>query len=114
MLQGEFSTAANDHIRPVTPTIADKASFEDFLETPKNMRLFVRGSVGLTMADELIHILPHGAPGCYSRFHGADVWMDQRLVQPVSVHEEALFDTDKSLRSSPWSFAESYVESTDP
>lgn len=90
-LQGEFSAAAIDHIRRVAPRIADKESFEAFIGTPKNMRLFVRGYVGFAMADHLFRSLPFGAPGFYSGFHGADVWMNQRLVQPVSILEEALF-----------------------
>ncbi|KAL8953268.1 MAG: hypothetical protein Q9222_000873 [Ikaeria aurantiellina] len=96
---GEFNSTAMDHIRRVAPTVTDKNGLERFLETPKNMRLFVRGYVGLAMADQLFRSLPHSAPGSYSGFHGTDVWMDQRLVQPVSLLEEALLWTDRSLIS---------------
>ncbi|KAL8838119.1 MAG: hypothetical protein Q9170_002260 [Blastenia crenularia] len=99
ILQREFSTAAIDHIRRVAPRMTNKESLESFLTTPKNMRLFVRGYVGFAIADQLFRSLPHSSPGSYSGFHGTDVWMDQRLVQPVSVLEEALLFGDRSMIS---------------
>ncbi|KAL8879399.1 MAG: hypothetical protein Q9198_002978 [Flavoplaca austrocitrina] len=96
-LQGELSAAAIDAVRRVAPTITDQGSFENFLRTPKNMRLFARGYVGFAIADQLFRNLPHSVPGSYSQFHGTDVWMDQRLVQPVAVLEETFLWADRSV-----------------
>ena len=101
-LQGDISTAATEYIRRVAPGIVDKRSFEGLLERPKNIRLFVRGYVGSVMADTLFRTLPHGTPGSCSRFSGTDVWMNGRLVQPVSVLEETLFKAGIVPRSTPW------------
>lgn len=65
----------------------DLESFERFLGTPKNMRLFVHGYVGFAMAENLFRSLSHDSVG----FHGADIWMDKKLVQPVSLLEQDLF-----------------------
>lgn len=59
--------------------------------TRKDIRLFVRGYVGFAMADHLFRSLPHTTPD--AGFHGADAWMDQQLVRPVAVLEEALLYT---------------------
>ncbi|KAL8668799.1 MAG: hypothetical protein Q9168_006580 [Polycauliona sp. 1 TL-2023] len=98
-LQGDISTAATEYIRRVAPGIVDKRSFEGLLERPKNIRLFVRGYVGSVMADTLFRTLPHGTPGSFSSFSGTDVWMNGRLVQPVSVLEETLFKADRTVVS---------------
>lgn len=89
-LHENFPAAAIDHIRRVAPSITDKESFEKFLRIPKNMRLFVRGYVGFAMADHLFRSLPYNTMGHLAGFHGTDVWMDQELVQPVSLLEETL------------------------
>lgn len=100
-LHRDFSQALSDRIRRVAPRIADKESLEIFLQTPKNMRLFVRGYVGFAIADQLFRSLPYTAPSFFSGFHGTDVWMDQRLVQPVSVLEETLLYAGECFLSHP-------------
>lgn len=87
-LEGEY----ND-IRRVTPRVVDCESYERFLGTPKNIRLFVRGYVGLTMTDHLFRNLPHDSVG----FHGADIWIDKKLVKPVSILEQALFGAGNEI-----------------
>ena len=94
-LQGEYSAANIEHIRRVAPMIVDVQSFGEFLETPKNMRLFVRGYVGFAVADHLFRSLPHISHGLSVDFHGVDVWMDEQLSQPLSFLERSLLYAGK-------------------
>ena len=105
--KGEFVTEAIEHIRRVAPGVADTESFEEFLRVPKNMRLFVRGYVGFAVADHLFRSLPYSTPESYTGFHGADVWMDRRLVEPVSVLEESLLYAGTDLERFQESLAKS-------
>lgn len=101
-IPGEFSREAINHIRRVLPLIESKNDLEEFLETPKHMRLFVRGYVGFAMADYLFRSLPHA----YAGFHDTDVWMNQHLVQPVATLEETLLRADRDLSSDPLKYAD--------
>ena len=96
-LQGDYSAATIDHIRRVAPMIVDVQSFAEFLETPKNMRLFVRGYVGFAVADHLFRSLPHNSHGLPVDFHGVDVWMDEQLAQSLSILERPLLYAGKLI-----------------
>ena len=78
-----------EDFRKVVPAVTDMSRF---LANTKNMRLFVRGFVSLTMAETLFRTLPY-------EFHpgtrGEDVWMDQDLARGVSVIETRLFNAGK-------------------
>ena len=76
-----------EYILRVAPAMKDVTGFIRFLGIPKNMRLFVRGYVGLVIANKIFRNLPHGSVG----FEGEDVWMNRNLVQPVSILERALY-----------------------
>lgn len=94
-LQGEYSPATIGHIRRVAPMIVDVQDFGKFLETRKNMRLFVRGYVGFAVADHLFRSLPYNSHGLSMDFQGVDVWMDEQLAQPLSILERSLLNAGK-------------------
>ena len=81
----EYSVSNIEEFRKVAPCFSD---FDRFIQAPKNLRLFVRGYVGLAMAEMLFRTLPHGPhPASY----GEDVWMDKELAQSVASIETSLF-----------------------
>lgn len=87
----EPAAGAIAEFRKVAPAVTD---FSRFLQTPKNMRLFVRGYVGLTMAEMLFRTLR-------TRTHlGSeveDIWMDRKLAHAVFRIENRLFDAGKPI-----------------
>ena len=87
--QLEFAAKMNDEFGMVVPGVTD---LPRFLQTPKNLRLFVRGYVGLAITIMLFHTLPSGShPGSF----GEDVWMDKELARGVFLVEDRLFNAGK-------------------
>lgn len=87
----ESAAGAIADFRKVAPAVTD---FSRFLQTPKNMRLFVRGYVGLIMAEMLFRTLPSGT---HLGSKGEDIWMDTKLARSVFLIEKRLFDAGKPI-----------------
>lgn len=83
-----YSLEAIGEFRKVSPGVSD---FERFLQTPKNLRLLVRGYVGLAIAESLFRTIPYG-PGPWP---GEDVWMDRELAHSFASIENSLFHSSK-------------------
>lgn len=90
----ESAAGAIADFRKVAPAVTD---FSRFLQTPKNMRLFVRGYVGLVMAEMLFRTLPTGT---HLGSEGEDIWMDRKLAHAVFRIENRLFHSDGKAVSS--------------
>lgn len=82
-----YSPEAIEEFRKVSPCISD---FEHFLQTPKNLRLLVRGYVGFAIAESFFRTFPY-APGTWPP--GKDVWMDRELAHGFASIETSLFDS---------------------
>ena len=81
-----------EEFRKVSPGVTD---FQRFLYKPKNVRLLVRGYVGLTIAESLFRTAPY-APNLGS--HGEDVWMNKELAHSFASVENSLFHSSKKPR----------------
>jgi hypothetical protein len=80
----DYSQTSIDEICKVAPCVSD---IQRFFQIPKNLRLFVRGYVGLAMAESLFRTLPYGPnPGLY----GEDAWMDKELALSMASIENSL------------------------
>ena len=81
----DLSSEMMDEFRRVAPAVTD---FSRFLQTPKNMRLFVRGYVSLVIAEMLFPTLPSEThPGS----RGEDIWMVKDLARSLFQIENNLF-----------------------
>ena len=79
----DYSQTSIDELCKVAPCVSD---IQRFFQTPKNLRLFVRGYVGLAMAESLFRTLPYGPnPGLY----GEDAWMDRELAHSMASIENS-------------------------
>ena len=86
--------------RKVTPGIFDIGRY---LRTPKNLRLFVRGFVGLVLAETLFRTLPERShPGSDAE----DIWMDKEIAHGVALIENSLFYAGTSSPSIAGTFAD--------
>ena len=86
----DYSVEAIEEFRQVAPGVSD---FQCFLQTPKNLRLVVRGCVGLAMTECLFRTIrygPHSGP------HGKDIWMDKELAHSFASIENSLFQSSKN------------------
>ena len=81
----DYPQASIDEFLKVAPSVSD---FQRFFQTPKNLRLFMRGYVGLAMAESLFRTLPYGP---HPVSYGEDVWMDRELAHSVASVENSLF-----------------------
>ena len=81
----DYPQASIDEFLKVAPSVSD---FQRFFQTPKNLRLFMRGYVGLAMAESLFRTLPYGP---HPVSYGEDVWMDRELAHSVASIENSLF-----------------------
>ena len=82
----EFTAEMSEYFQKVAPAVTD---FPEFLKTPKNLRLFVRGYVSLAVTELLFRTLPtHTRP----EPRGEDIWMDKELANGVVVIENSLFN----------------------
>lgn len=89
----EFAADMIEDFQKVAPAVTD---FPRFLQTPKNMRLFVRGYVSLAIGHMLFRTLPAGThPGS----GGQDIWMDRKLARGVVRIENSLFSAGKPIFS---------------
>ena len=86
-----FTAEVLEEFRKVAPAVTD---FPRFLQTPKNMRLFIRGYVSLAIAEMLFRTL---ATGTHSGSGGEDIWMDGELAHCVYLIENSLFYAGKSI-----------------
>lgn len=87
----EFTPEMIEEFRKVAPAVTD---FTRFLQTPKNMRLFVRGYVSLVIAETLFRTLPtatHYGSGA------EDIWMHRKLAHGVFAIENKLFYAGKPI-----------------
>ena len=93
-----------EEFHKVAPAVND---FPRFLQTPKNMRLFVRGYVSLAIAEMLFRTLPNNVhPGS----GGEDIWMDKEVAHGVFLIENSLFYAGK--RAFFW--CKSHTDGTPP
>ena len=84
-----YSAESIEEFRKVSPSVSD---FERFLQTPRNLRLLVRGYVGLAIAGSLFRTIPYAAdPGP----RGEDVWMDRELAHSFASIENSLSHSSK-------------------
>ena len=89
--QLEFAAEMNDEFEKVAPGVTD---LPRFLQTPRNLRLVVRGYVGLAITEMLFRTLPSGShPGSC----GVDVWMDKELAHSVFLVENRLSNAGKLI-----------------
>lgn len=96
-LSKAFSEAELQDAEKVVPNVTDLASFHRLLQLPKNMRLFVRGLVGLEMTESIFRAVPHDDSASFS---GQDIWMDKDLAFATATVEERFFYSGTcSLRS---------------
>ncbi len=86
-----YSVEAIEEFRKVSPGVSD---FQRFLQTPKNLRLLVRGYVGLAIAESLFRTIPY-APD--QGLHGEDVWMNRELAHSFALIENSLFHSSKKF-----------------
>lgn len=85
----DYPQASIDEFCKVAPYVSD---FLCFFQNPKNLRLFMRGYVGLAMAESLFRTLHYGPnPGSY----GEDAWMDRELAHGVASIENSLLYAGK-------------------
>lgn len=87
-----YSVETIEEFRKVSPGVLD---FQRFLQTPRNLRLLVRGYVGLAIAENLFRTTPY-APDPGSQ--GEDVWMDRELAHSFASIEHSLFHSSKESR----------------
>ena len=66
----DYSVEAVEEFQQVAPGISD---FQNFLQTPRNLRLLVRGCVGLVIAESFFRTIPYGPD---SSPYGEDVCLD--------------------------------------
>ena len=85
-----YSVENIDEFRKVSPGVSD---FQRFLQKPSNLRLLVRGYVGLTIAESFFRTIPY-APNPDS--DGEDVWMDRELAHSFASIENSLFHSSKN------------------
>ena len=85
-----YSVETIEEFRKVSPGITD---FQRFLHNPRNLRLIMRGYVGLAIAESLFRTIPH-APNAGS--HGEDVWMGKELAHSFASIEDSLFRSSKN------------------
>ena len=81
-----YSEKTIEEFRKVSPGVSD---FQRFLQKPKNLRLLVRGYVGLAIAENLFRTIP------YASDPGEDVWMDRELAHSFASIENSLFHSSK-------------------
>ena len=82
-----YSDAVMMDIYKVVPNLDN---FERFLQTPKDMRLFVRGFVGLAMTETIFRAVPYDSSVAFA---GQDVWMDKDLALATSTIEQRFYYT---------------------
>ena len=87
----EFTPEAIEEFQKVAPAVTD---FTRFLQTPKNMRLFVRGYVSLVIAETLFRTLPTAT---HSGSGAEDIWMHRKLAHGVFAIENRLFYAGKPI-----------------
>lgn len=87
----DLSGATMQEIRRVVP---GGSELDRFLHTPKNVRLFVRGWVGLVMSEMLFRTLPSGQ---HHGSQGKDLWMDQEIALSFLQMENTFFHAGESL-----------------
>ena len=88
----DYSVEAIEKFRQVAPDVSD---LQNFLQTPRNLRLLVRGCVGLAIAESFFRTIPYGPD---SSPYGEDVWMDRELAQGFASIENSLFHSGKNSR----------------
>ena len=81
-----FAAEVMNEFKKVAPGVRDVPSL---LQTSKNLRLFVRGYVGLVLADMIFRAWPSGTQ---PKSRG-EVWMDKDLAHGVFLIESRLFNT---------------------
>lgn len=85
-----------DDLRRVVPVAKDLGRF---LQSPKEVRLFVRGFVGLAITEMLIRTLPDDG---FSGPTTVDLWMDPQLAEAINIVEWYLFRSGMcSSRTAP-------------
>ena len=84
-----FAAEVMNEFRKVAPGVRDVPSL---LQTTKNLRLFVRGYVGLVLADMIFRAWPSGTQ---PKPRGEDVWMDKNLAHGVFLVESRLSNAGK-------------------
>ena len=84
-----FPAEVMNEFKKVAPGVRDVPSL---LQTSKNLRLFVRGYVGLVLADMIFRAWPSGMQ---PESRGEEVWMDKNLAHGVFLIESRLSSTGK-------------------
>ena len=85
----------------ISPGVSD---FQRFLQTVENLRLLVRGYVGLAIAESLFRTIPYAPdPGSC----GEDVWMNRELAHSFASIENSLFHSSKSYHVFDYSATDS-------
>ena len=86
VISQDYSEIEIRDIHKISPNVGD---FQRFLQVPKNMRLFIRGLVGLAMTDTVFRASEHGSPQVLA---GHDVWMDHDLAFAASAIEQRFYN----------------------
>ena len=86
----DYPLEAIEEFRQVAPGVSD---FQNFLQTPSNLRLLVRGFVGLAIAKSFFRTISYGPN---SSPYGEDVWMDRELAHGFASIENSLFHSSKN------------------
>ena len=84
-----YSVETIEEFRKVSPGVLD---FKRFLQTPRNLRLLVRGYVGLAIAENIFRTTPYASDLGSQR---EDVWMDRELAHSFASIENRLFHSSK-------------------
>ena len=84
-----FAAEVMNELKKVAPGVRDVPGL---LQTSKNLRLFVRGYVGLVLADMIFRAWPSGMQ---PESRGEEVWMDKDLAHGVFMIESRLSNTGK-------------------
>lgn len=87
----ELAAEMNHEFEKIAPGVTDLPSF---LQTPKNLRLFIRGYISLAIAEMLFRTLPSGS---HYGSCGEDVWMDKELAHGVLLVENRLSNAGKLI-----------------
>ena len=77
----DLSRVSEEELKKIGPGIKH---FDKFLQQPKNLRLFIRAWVSLTMTEMLVRTLP--CSYC-SGSEAEDIWMERELAHAVHVIE---------------------------
>ncbi|MCJ1467732.1 hypothetical protein MMC07_006357 [Pseudocyphellaria aurata] len=79
-------------IQAIRRVMPGRSNLDQILHRPKNVRLFVRGWVGLVVSKLLFRTLPSGQ---HHGPQGEDIWMDQAIALSFLQMENRLFYADR-------------------